>query len=95
MSIPSAIVVSGHLTADGTVRLDTRPALRPGRVRITLEAISETELPPGRLPDPPWLDESAAAPLDLPHIGKAERVQPRPAAHRLPEPFDCAREEHA
>jgi hypothetical protein len=95
MSIPSAVVISGHLTADGTVKLDTKPALRPGRVRITLEALSEIEAPPARLPEPPWLDEGAAAPLDLPHFGKAERVQPRPAAHRLPDPFELAREDDA
>ena len=95
MSISSAVVLSGDLTADGTVKLDRKPALRPGRVRITLEALSEAESPPVRLPDPPWLDEGFAAPLDLPHFGRAQRVQPRPAAHRLPEPLHWATEDRA
>ena len=49
MSTSSAVVLSGNLTADGMVKLDTRPPIRPGRVRITLEALSETELPPNAI----------------------------------------------
>ena len=29
MSMPSAVIFSGHLTADGTVKLDARPAIPP------------------------------------------------------------------
>jgi hypothetical protein len=91
----SAVVTSGDLKADGTVKLDVKPALRPGRVRITLEALSETQSPPARLPVRPWLDEGAPAPLDLPHFGAAMRVQPRAAAERLLEPLDLVTEDEA
>jgi hypothetical protein len=88
MSISSPVILCGHLTAEGVIKLDSKPALRPGRVRITLEALSEKEAPCPRLPDKPWLDEGIPAPLDLPHFGMAQRVQPRPATDRLPEVFE-------
>jgi hypothetical protein len=37
---PSLVEVRGTLRADGTVVLDEKPALLPGRVRVTLETLS-------------------------------------------------------
>jgi hypothetical protein len=46
---PSPVEVRGTLQADGTVVLDQKPALPPGRVRVTLQA-----LPYSPADDPFW-----------------------------------------
>ncbi len=43
------IVVEGTLRPDGTLELDEKPALSPGRVTVVLRPVAE--LPPG---DPSW-----------------------------------------
>jgi hypothetical protein len=50
-------------------------------------------VPTERLPDIPWEDESIPAPFDLPRPDEVERVRPRAAAERLPEPLDWADDE--
>ncbi len=42
-----AIVVQGTLEADGTLHLDQKPTLAPGRVRVTVEPLA-TESQAGR-----------------------------------------------
>ena len=89
MSVILPIVLNGVLNADGSLKLDHRPELPPGRVRVTLQLLPEAL----RLPDPPWNDESVPAPFDLPRFGTAERVLPRLAGERLPDPFESSRDD--
>jgi hypothetical protein len=78
-------VVDGLLRPDGTLELDVPPSLPPGRVRVIVQPLVDSQSAVERLPDEPWLDDSIPAPFDLPRSGAAERVQPRPVSVRLPE----------
>jgi hypothetical protein len=89
----TGIVLDGDLRADGTIALDARPALPPGRVRVTVQTLARSLRSAARLPDPPWLDDCISAPFDLPHFGETRLVQPRPGEPRLPEPLEEFREE--
>jgi hypothetical protein len=81
-----AIVVDGLLRPDGTLELDAPPRFPPGRVRVTLQLLTEGQPARERLPDPPWPDSSIPTPFDLPRPDSPERVRPQPVAERLPEP---------
>lgn len=39
------VIVQGTLKPDGTLELDQRPTLAPGRVRVTVESVSEPARP--------------------------------------------------
>ena len=78
--IANTIEIEGTLQADGQLILDEKPALPPGRVRVTLQALVE------RFPDGPWTDEGIPAPFDLPREGAVVRIQVRAFQERLPEP---------
>jgi hypothetical protein len=45
------IVVQGTLKPDGTLELDTKPALAPGRVQVTLQPVLAGSPPKGGLAD--------------------------------------------
>jgi hypothetical protein len=45
----NAIVVEGTLKPDGTLELDGKPTLAPGRVRVTLQPVSGGSPPKGGL----------------------------------------------
>jgi hypothetical protein len=87
MAQNSPVVLEGMLKPDGTLELDGRPALPPGRVRVRLELVGAGAQGAERLPDPPWPDESIPAPFDLPRPPQAERVQARKVPQPLPGPF--------
>ncbi len=93
MAVNSSIVLDGVLKSDGTLELDHRPELPPGRVRVKLIALSATAGERELLPDPPWLDECISAPCDLPLPGPSERVETREVAEFLPEPFEWNEED--
>ncbi len=78
-----AIEIVGTLRPDGTLVLDEKPALAPGRVRVALRPLGEGA--GERLPDAPWLDEAIAAPFDLPHEQAIAAIRPRAISERLPE----------
>ena len=84
----SSIVLEGVLKADGTLELDHRPELPPGRVRVKLESLTKAHSESGLLPDPPWLDESIPAPCDLPLPDNWEPVTLREVSQWLPAPFE-------
>ncbi len=86
MAQNSHVVLEGILKPDGTLELDGRPALPPGRVRVSLQSI--TSATREHLPDPPWPDESIPAPFDLPLASKSKPVEPVKVAELLPEPFE-------
>ncbi len=44
---PSQVVVEGTLKPDGTLELDGKPGMPPGRVRIILESLSASPQPGG------------------------------------------------
>ena len=92
MSVAASIVLEGFLKPDGTLELRSRPALPPGRVRVTLEAIKDRPAPAERLPDPPWPEESVPAPLDLPPPPRVKGVQALEVAERLPDPLQWSDE---
>lgn len=87
LAVSSTITLTGILKPDGTLELEKPPELPPGPVRVTLQVISKEESRSERLPDLPILDVNIPAPFDLPRPGKPERVEPRQAKERLPEPF--------
>jgi hypothetical protein len=87
------VILEGDLRADGTITLDARPPLPPGRVRVTVQGLARAAPPATRLPDPPWPDDCIPAPFDLPHFGEATPVRPRRGERRLPEPFEKLGEE--
>jgi hypothetical protein len=89
----SSIVLEGVLKADGTLELDHRPELPPGRVRVKLETLTVVHGDAGPRPDPPWLDESIPAPFDLPLPGPSETVELREVAELLPDPFEWNEED--
>ena len=76
----ASIEIEGTLEADGRLILDEKPALPPGRVRVALRPLANTE----RLPDAPWPDDAIPAPFDLPREGTVDRIQPRTVSERLP-----------
>jgi hypothetical protein len=82
--IANTIELEGTLQADGRLILDEKPALKPGRVRVALRPLMESQIRE-RLPDSPWLDDTIPAPFDLPYVGDIVRIQPRWHRDRLPE----------
>lgn len=48
---PDTIVVQGTLKPDGSLELDTKPALAPGRVHVTLRPVPAESSPKGGLTD--------------------------------------------
>lgn len=83
--IANAIEIAGTLQADGKLILDQRPMLPPGRVRVRVQPFVEEGSEAERLPDVPWLDETLAAPFELPRPGAVVRAQPRVGSERLPD----------
>ena len=59
--IANTIEIEGTLQADGRLILDEKPALPPGRVRVSLQAIIEGQSKAERLPDVTWLDDAIDA----------------------------------
>jgi len=88
MARKSSVVLGGVLRADGTLELDGQPELPPGRVRVKLQAVAHAERKGLPVPDPPWVDESIAAPFDLPLSQSTEPLDVRQVAELLPEPFE-------
>ena len=88
MAANATIVLEGVLKPDGTLELWSRPALPPGRVRVTLEAAPVAGCTSEVLPDPPWPEDSVSAPFDLPLPHPPEPVEARPVAELLPDPFE-------
>ena len=41
MSLPGEVVLEGTLKPDGTLELDRKPGLAPGRVKVILQPVSE------------------------------------------------------
>jgi hypothetical protein len=78
-------VIDGLLRPDGTLVLDARSRVPPGRVRVTVQPLLDGRTDAERLPDGRWLDDCISAPFDLPRLGVAERIQPRAVPERLPE----------
>jgi len=83
--IANALELHGTLQADGRLILDEKPPLPPGRVRVALQPLIDSESKAERLPDEPWLDDSIPAPFDLPREGTVVRVPTCPFSERLPE----------
>ena len=85
MGSESVLILEGSLFSDGTIRLDRPPDVPPGRVRITLQAISASMPERVQLPDGPWPDDAVPPPFDLPLPGTPQRVSPRKACELLPD----------
>src|SRR6266704_1721285 len=86
MSVAATIVLDGLLKPDGTVELQSHPALPPGRVRVTLEAVAEASTETDRLPDGvcegPMLDPWG----ELPPPENRLRLYPKLGELPLPDP---------
>jgi len=83
-----SIVFEGVVKADGTLELQGRPKLPPGRVRVTLELAARSSNASECLPDPPWLDEGIPTPFDLPLPGRPQPIEPFTVEEFLPAPFE-------
>lgn len=77
-----SVVIDGTLMADGSLELDHRLMLSPGRVRVTLRYLDDSPL--NDRPDVPWTDDSISAPFDLPPPVASQSVQPRRVVERSP-----------
>jgi hypothetical protein len=50
MSLPGEVVLAGTLKPDGTLELDQKPSLSPGRVKVILQPVAE----PSKTPEGWW-----------------------------------------
>lgn len=80
--------MTGTLEPNGSIVLDEKPALPPGRVRVTL-----TPMPAVRLPNEPILDDCIPAPFDLPREGPVTKVKVRQVQERLPQQLEYLQDE--
>jgi hypothetical protein len=62
MILPT-LELEGILQPDGSLILDEKPILPPGRVRVALQPLPESPTGAARMPDAPWLDDSISSPL--------------------------------
>ena len=86
MATNCSIILEGVLKADGTLELQSRPQLPPGRVRVKLELLPQANSKAERMPDLPWPDDTIPAPFDLPRP-RPQRVDARAVNERLPDPL--------
>jgi hypothetical protein len=86
MPAASSIVLEGVLDSNGTLKFGQRPALPPGPVRVTLEALPKTSSEANgvadKICDAPMLDAWAEFPL----AAKRTRLHPKLAPLPLPDP---------